>query len=62
MAVKSLVVTCDYCYSEQEVKFEEEQEDFFSASPLPDEDWFHLEGAGDEHDFCSRDCLLSHLA
>ena len=63
MAVKSLVVQCDWCNSTAEVEFKgEDAEDSFFGAPLPDEDWFHLEGQGDEYDFCSRDCLFSHLS
>ena len=61
MAVKSLVVVCDWCTAEQEVELDHENEEASFSNPLPDESWFHLEGGGDEFDYCSKDCLLSSL-
>lgn len=63
MAVKSLTVTCDWCETEAQVEFDKEDthDDFFTSSPLPDQDWYHVEGNGEEKDYCSRECLSSDL-
>jgi hypothetical protein len=55
------VVVCDWCTAEQEVERDHENEEASFSNPLPDESWFHLEGGGEEQDFCSKECLLSSL-
>ena len=63
MAVKSIVVECNWCHSEAHVVFgQDDDTEIFSAVLLPDENWFHLEHDGDEYDFCCKDCVQSHLA
>lgn len=65
MAVKRLVVRCDFCETEQEVEFDQgdvDGLDLFGFTPLPDEDWIHLERGEKEWDFCSFECMTSHLS
>lgn len=60
MAVKNVTMTCDWCEDETQVEFSPDDEVLFRDVP-PDVSWYRLEHDGEEFDFCSKDCLLSHL-
>jgi hypothetical protein len=64
VSVKAIMLQCDYCYAEESVDFattEEEEPEFLDIQQVP-EHWFHVEGEGDERDYCSRECLINDLS
>jgi hypothetical protein len=63
MAVKSIQLACDYCYSEESVSFdaiEDLEDEFLTVNPKPAH-WYRLEGNGEEKDYCSQECLRADL-